>query len=98
MLHGRRGAHRRGVHLRHHVGYQRYWAHPRHRSCDRHDEQWRAEVRAPGRHANVKIADFPLLQILRNQANGADTYPNPLRYAPGVVPVTADDLTDIAPH
>lgn len=44
--------------------------------------------------ANVKITDFPLIQILRNQANGADTYPNPLRYATGVAPSTVDDLTD----
>ena len=44
--------------------------------------------------ANVKITDFPLLQILRHQANGADTYPNPLRYAAGVTPTTVDDLTD----
>jgi hypothetical protein len=46
--------------------------------------------------ANVKITNYPLIQILRNQANGADTYPNPLRYAAGVVPSTVDDLTDKA--
>lgn len=39
--------------------------------------------------ADVKITDFPLLEILRNQANGADTYPNPLRYTAGVAPSTA---------
>jgi hypothetical protein len=44
--------------------------------------------------ANVKITDFPVLQILRNQANGSDTYPNPLRYASGVAPSAVDDLTD----
>jgi hypothetical protein len=44
--------------------------------------------------ANVKITDFPVLQILRHQANGSDTYPNTLRYATGVVPTTVDDLTD----
>ncbi|HEY1747817.1 MAG TPA: hypothetical protein VGG11_13780 [Xanthobacteraceae bacterium] len=30
--------------------------------------------------ADVKITDFPVLQILRNQANGAETFPNPLLY------------------
>lgn len=44
--------------------------------------------------ADVKITDFPLLQILRNQANGADTYPNTLRYAAGVTPTNPSDLTD----
>jgi hypothetical protein len=44
--------------------------------------------------ANVKITDFPLIQILRNQANGSDTYPTNLRYATGVVPTSPDDLTD----
>lgn len=31
--------------------------------------------------ANVKITDFPLIQRLRHQANGQDTFPNILRYA-----------------
>src|SRR5436853_4631263 len=44
--------------------------------------------------ANVKITDFPLIEILRNQANGADTYPSPLRYATGIGPLSVDDLTD----
>lgn len=30
--------------------------------------------------ANVKETDFPLIQRLRNQANGTETYPNPLYY------------------
>jgi hypothetical protein len=44
--------------------------------------------------ADVKITDFPVLQILRNQANGADTYPNVLHYASGVTPASGGDLTD----
>jgi hypothetical protein len=46
--------------------------------------------------ANIKITDFPLLQILRNQANGTETYPAALKYATGVAPSTVDDLTDKA--
>jgi hypothetical protein len=44
--------------------------------------------------ANVKITDFPLLQILRNQASGADTYEHALTYASGVTPANTGDLTD----
>jgi hypothetical protein len=44
--------------------------------------------------ADVKITDFPLLQILRNQANGADTYDHALTYASGVTPANTGDLTD----
>jgi hypothetical protein len=44
--------------------------------------------------ANVKITDFPLLQILRNQANGSDTYEHALTYASGVTPANTGDLTD----
>lgn len=44
--------------------------------------------------ANVKITDFPLLQILRNQAGGRDTYSNVLTYANGVTPASTGDLTD----
>ncbi|TCU78872.1 hypothetical protein EDE08_101654 [Bradyrhizobium sp. R2.2-H] len=44
--------------------------------------------------ANVKITDFPVLQILRNQANGTETYPNTLHYASGVTPTLPSDLTD----
>lgn len=36
------------------------------------------------RGANVKITDFPLVQILKAQNNGEDTFENPLRYASGV--------------
>lgn len=32
------------------------------------------------RGANVKITDFPLITLLRNQANGVETYPNLLTY------------------
>ncbi len=35
------------------------------------------------RGANVKITDFPLIQILKAQANGEDTYPNLLTYTSG---------------
>lgn len=31
--------------------------------------------------ANVKVTDFPLIQRLRHQNNGNDTFPNPLTYA-----------------
>jgi hypothetical protein len=44
--------------------------------------------------ADVKITDFPLLQILRNQANGTDTYEHVLTYASGVTPTNTGDLTD----
>jgi hypothetical protein len=44
--------------------------------------------------ANVKITDFPVLQILRNQAAGTDTYSNTLHYASGVTPSATGDLTD----
>jgi hypothetical protein len=44
--------------------------------------------------ADVKITDFPLLQILRNQANGADTYEHALTYATGVTPAAPGQLTD----
>lgn len=44
--------------------------------------------------ADVKITDFPLLQILRNQANGTDTYEHALTYATGVTPANTGDLTD----
>lgn len=35
------------------------------------------------RGANVKITDFPIIQILKAQANGEDTYPNLIYYASG---------------
>jgi hypothetical protein len=44
--------------------------------------------------SDIKITDFPLLQILRNQANGADTYEHVLTYATGVTPANTGDLTD----
>ena len=34
--------------------------------------------------SDIKITDFPLLQILRNQANGTDTYEHALTYAFGL--------------
>lgn len=46
------------------------------------------------RGAQVKITDFPVIQIMRNQLAGADTIPRPIFYASGVSPSTADDLTD----
>lgn len=36
------------------------------------------------RGANVKITDFPLIQILKAQNNGEDTFPNPITYDSGV--------------
>lgn len=44
--------------------------------------------------SDIKITDFPLLQILRNQANGSDTYPHTLKYDSGVTPSATGDLTD----
>ena len=32
------------------------------------------------RGANVKITDFPLIQILKAQNNGEDSFPNPIKY------------------
>lgn len=46
------------------------------------------------RGANVKITDFPLIQILKAQANGEDTYPNQLLYATGVTPTNTSALVD----
>lgn len=36
------------------------------------------------RGANVKITDFPLVQILKAQNNGEDTFENTLKYASGI--------------
>jgi hypothetical protein len=47
------------------------------------------------RGASVKITDFPIIQILRNQNNGEATFENVLRYAGGVVPTGASDLADV---
>ena len=46
------------------------------------------------RGANVKITDFPLVQILKAQNNGDATFPNPLVYETGIGPVASGDLTD----
>lgn len=46
------------------------------------------------RGANVKITDFPLVQILKAQANGDETYPNQLLYASGTTPSVPSALTD----
>lgn len=47
------------------------------------------------RGASVKITDFPIIQILRNQNNGEATFENALRYAASVVPSSADELADV---
>lgn len=47
------------------------------------------------RGASVKITDFPIVQILRNQNNGDATFENALRYAATVVPSGASDLADV---
>ncbi len=44
--------------------------------------------------ANVKITDYPLINRLRNQNNGIETFPNTVRYASGVTPAATGDLTD----
>jgi len=44
------------------------------------------------RGANVKITDFPVIQILKAQANGEDTFPNILKYTSHP---TFSGLTDI---
>lgn len=48
------------------------------------------------RGANVKITDFPLIQILKAQANGEDTYPNLLTYANTVLIGGSSPTTTIA--
>lgn len=48
------------------------------------------------RGANVKITDFPIIQILKAQANGEDTYPNLLQYANTVNITGASATTTIA--
>lgn len=47
------------------------------------------------RGASVKITDFPIIQLLRNQNNGEATFENVLRYAGTVVPSGASDLADV---
>jgi hypothetical protein len=46
------------------------------------------------RGATVKITDYPLLGVMRRILNGDDTLPNVIKYASGVTPTAADDLTD----
>jgi len=46
------------------------------------------------RGANVKITDFPVIQIVKAQNNGEDTFPNQLIYAAGVTPTNTSALTD----
>lgn len=46
------------------------------------------------RGANIKITDFPIIQILKAQNNGDATFPNPLTYETGIGPVASSDLTD----
>lgn len=46
------------------------------------------------RGANVKITDFPLVQILKAQANGQDTYPNILHYASHPTFTVTTDIVD----
>jgi hypothetical protein len=46
------------------------------------------------RGANVKITDFPILQILKAQNNGDETFPNPLKYDTGIGPLASSDLAD----
>lgn len=46
------------------------------------------------RGANVKITDFPLIQILKLQNNGEETFPNQIIYASGVTPTNTSALVD----
>jgi hypothetical protein len=46
--------------------------------------------------ANVKVTDFPLIQRLRNQANGTETFPNLLSYANTVLISGGSPTTTIA--
>lgn len=48
------------------------------------------------RGANVKITDFPIIQILKAQANGEDTYPNLLNYDDTVLITAGSASTTIA--
>jgi len=47
------------------------------------------------RGANVKITNFPIIQLLRSQNNGDSTFENVLSYASAVVPSGADQLADV---
>lgn len=46
------------------------------------------------RGASVKVTDYPSIAILSRVLNGDETLPNAIKYASGVAPSTADDLTD----
>jgi hypothetical protein len=54
--------------------------------------------KAHRRGASVKITDYPILGYLRNMLAGESGYTLPalLKYATGIVPVSADDLVDKA--
>lgn len=55
-----------------------------------------ANKKAHRRGASVKITDYPIMGVLRNILNGDESLPNPLKYAAGIGPVSADDLVDKA--
>ena len=46
------------------------------------------------RGANIKITDYPIIQILKAQNNGDATFPNPISYETGIAPLSGSDLTD----
>jgi len=46
------------------------------------------------RGANIKITDFPILQILKAQNNGDATFDAPISYKTGIGPIANSDLTD----
>jgi len=46
------------------------------------------------RGANVKITDFPILQILKAQNNGDATFDAPISYKTGIGPIANSDLAD----
>ena len=52
--------------------------------------------KAHRRGASVKITNYPSLAIVSRIINGTETIPNAIKYASGVAPSTADDLTDKA--
>jgi hypothetical protein len=47
------------------------------------------------RGSSVQVTDFPVIQLLRAQNNGDETFENALKYASGVVPAGADELADV---
>lgn len=50
------------------------------------------------RGAQVKITDFPLIQIMRHQLNGSDTFANPLSYASSTLLLTASSTSTQIPY